>query len=959
MNGIKWFCVVFLGLIFLSFAYAVDPYNLEISNVEVRSDYEHSYSPSVDAEVDNYVDVRADIYLEYGDYYDSVPEDVYELVDAYVEVYGFDGYHWVFVKDSPIESEYIYIYESAEFEWNNVFRVKEGFEEYYVKVVASWSDEWTESEQAYVIVLNGGMGDCSDIVIYPRTIYLDEDTVDNVTFSVENHSESRFYIDEFEADDVSYYSFMDIEAYDYDYSIPGNGSASLEVRISTEEVSNDRQGQGYLDLRGHFQNGKECDFSEITTKYFNVQVRDTEPETSCSDVEVNANDVYMDEGKTAYYNFSIENNGERGFWIDSVDAVELDSEIDVEETYYDHYISPDSSGTYRVKVETEEVSNDRVFRAKVRVEGHFTDGSDCTYTEYFDVHVNDLGEESECDEIDVRVNSVYLHESSSKTVKFTVYNNSLERFYLEGVSPKETSSSFNMSVEDKSTYINSRGNGFIELNVKSYSVSEDVRARASVNLRGHFSGGKECDYSDIVSDYFYVNIEDTEEEAMCKDIEINTESITLEEGTTEYKTFELENNTRQTFYIDDVEAYDNDADFDVEEYKWDKTAYSNGTADLEVKVKAFGTDEDESGTGYIKVKGHFSGGESCSFSQIGTESFMVYVEGEESTCSNFELSVPSEKTVKEKTVISFTVDNPFNRKAEIRLSGKYLEVSPGVIEIPADYFGTKTVEVTLKENKETYLLYDVELSGCNVPSKTTKIIPRDEEKEIEIVNYPSKKRIEGESELVFEVRNNSSDTQNVRVYLDGFPSGWEVQEKSVSIEGKETEKVYLSVTPEGKGEFRGSVIAETDEAKDEKRMTLVVGKEVAPSIEVEVIKPEIGNTYEVIVSITNDSDETIEGEISLSGIPEGWEVEGEDRIEVEAGREEMISLKVTPDKDVTEEQGGTIEFNVDGKSYSEPVSFKPVSPLIPTAFLFLGQGMIAFVLLVIVVAILFFIIRRK
>jgi hypothetical protein len=127
-------------------------------------------------------------------------------------------------------------------------------------------------------------------------------------------------------------------------------------------------------------------------------------------------------------------------------------------------------------------------------------------------------------------------------------------------------------------------------------------------------------------------------------LDIETQSITLKAGENSTENFYLVNNSSQNFYIDAVQAYDYDSGFESSAASLDDRADAfGGSADIQVKIHAFDSAQEKTGTAYLKVKGHFTDGKQCSYNDIGVASFNVSIKGKEviKECSDFKLTVPA------------------------------------------------------------------------------------------------------------------------------------------------------------------------------------------------------------------------------------------------------------------------------------------------------------------------------
>jgi len=865
--------MVLFSAIFLFSQASAQPFAASVNFAEVKSDSDNYWSNTADAIGGDSIDIKASVFLGYYEYYNTEPiPNPYARVEAKAEIYGYDGSNWDYIGTAGTISQYIYINESQDFYWNNAFTADSYYYQYEVRVYARYDySYWSDYDNAFVNVSLTNY--CSDIKVNTYSVDLDEETTKYQTFTVSNDSSDRFYIDSIDAFSDRPGIFT-VTEYDYDSSIPANGSASIQLKITAWEVSSDQSGTARIRVSGHYANNESCSYSEIGEKTFTVYVNDVSPTTNCSDIKVSTRSVYLDSGKTSYENFSIKNNSGEDFSITSIDVYDNSSYFSVSKEDYDSYINANSSGILETKVIAEETTIDRSGTAYIKINGRFDNGDYCTYSDIgiqsFTVYVNGM-EQIYCDDISISTKTIELNENSSKTESFSIYNNSSEKFYLDDVQAYDYASAFNVEASDYSDYLNSNNSGYIKIKVNSNSVDSDQSNTAYLKVKGHYASGRTCSYSDIGEKQFTVRVLNISKPAPnCSDLDIKTQSITLKAGENAIEEFSLVNNSPQNFYIDSVQAYDYDSGFESSAASLnDKADAFGGSADIQVKIKAYDSAESKTGTAYIKVKGHFTDGKQCSYNDIGVESFKVTVKEKEviKECSDFKLTVPAEKSIKGNGSLSISYDNPLNKSAEIKMYGTGLTVSPSKFSISANDYGTKTIEVKLSGDEDTFLVYEIKMSGCNISSKTTKI---------------------------------------------------------------------TSIKEEGQG---GE-------------------EEVKATIEAKALIPDTGNTYELYITVKNDSINTIKGTIGLD-TPKEWKVEGNKKVSVEKENQETYLLKVTPNKDLTQEQLSSVTLKLDsGKELSEKVSFKPKSNILGTAFTSLSQNLLGVGVLIIILLLLFVVLKK-
>ncbi len=987
MKNVLWLSV--LGLVFLSLfngafasfpdVYTIDGYYGEMNYVKARSD-SGSWGTNITAETGDYVDVEATATLRYYWGYYPYPDDyIYpatDLLNITIEVKGYKNGYWSHVAGPLTQSAYTYANHSQTFSWNNAFTVSGDFERYEVTAYAAVSGYPYDSERsAWVEVEMPGAG-CEDIRIDGRSVYLGEGETSHETFTIRNNSDTRFYIDGFNAYDSS--PHVSVSDYDYDQTIGPNRTGELGVKIIAAEVSGDKTATGNLNVSGHFEGGKYCNSSEIGTETFTVYVKDTAPDAYCSDISISANDVEMEENSVKYANVRVYNRSGRGFYLTGLTAGDNSTFLDAEVSgFSDAYIGANSSKLFQVRLDSGSLSGEKQATVTVRGKGYFASGGgSCSLGSivgYFVVTVGESQEAGVCPDIRIRTHSISMNENEVRTVEFGIDNLSGQRFIVQSARANDLSSYLEVDKASNSTIIYGNDEGYIKARIESENVSSDkLSQRAYAELSGYFRDsrgymGESCSFTQTRK-YFEVDILDRDNAGSgygyCGDVDVITETVYLDSGETKYPTFTVKNRGSRDFYLDNVRVFDNSQEIRAEEYMKSSRINANSPGYITAKITAFHTNRDETATAYIDFSGRFSDGTHCSSFETGKESFTVRVNADgkdEGFCPDFELDVPGEVTVDGDGGFRIEVNNSGTEKTgEIRLRGTNAGVSPSIISIRAGQHTTERVSVEV-EGRPAYVTFDVDLSGCNISSQSTKIIsaPSDE-RELRIVSAPDRETLTGKEALGITVKNDSGEDLDVMVSFKGFPGSWEIEEKTVFIEARESKTVYLEVSPKESGTFSGMAVAEADSFRDTENFQLVVDLgDGEIGLSAEVTPPLTGNTYTLEVTVKNDSNERIEGILELN-VPEEWESEGEMDVSVGAGDEKTYALKVTPNERLTEAFEAKATLVTDsGLEYSEGIEFGVPVPAIGTAFAALISNPFNLVLVIIIIILLIVLLKRK
>jgi hypothetical protein len=811
---------------------------------------------------------------------------------------------------------------------------------------------------------------CSDIRIEKHNVFIDENSKLIESFTVNNFSNERFFVTGMNAFELPN-SFVSVKEFDFQQSIGPYSSGSVEVEIESFSVDSLKSEEAIIQLEGYFLGGKNCYFEDIE-KSFTVYVLDVEEEASCNDIQLSTFNVEVPENTSKIIVFSIKNNSNKNFYVDSVRfSQSVFNYFNAVIEDFDSFIESNGVGEIIVKINSESVSFDESEELLLQVKGMFANDSlNCSFNEIsksFEVKILNQDSESLCDEIIIHERDFHVEENRVSHEAFNIENRSSLDFTVLDVEAFDNSAFFDLREEQFSPLIRANDEGFIELRIESESVSTDSSGIGFVKLKGKFEDETYCSFSDIGTKSFTVFVDDidNDNEQLCNNLTIETFTVRLNSGETVIKSFKLKNDSPQNFVVDFVDAWDYSGFFQVSEQNWDSIVESNDSGKINVKIKAHSTEQNKSGTAFLKLRGHFTNGIVCTSSEIGTKSFEVKVKGslsdsETSACSAFELIVPETKTVLGEELFNILIDNPSNKTGIIFLNGENLSIEPQTILIPAFEEFSSTIKVKLLNNLQGILNYEVQLSGCPVLLKQTRILSSPQ-KLIDITSFPLKKVISETGSISIVVKNNSSKTQTVRIAIEGLPSTWAVDEKILSLNPGESKTVSLNIKTKGFGVFNAEIVAESQGFQVRKQISFNVRiPEELINIDAVIESPVNGNTYTLKALIENNANERISGRIELN-VPSEWKIEGPKTIELNANESNEFVFKVTPLNELTKEVLSSLTLTLEsGQEITVLLTFKPKPLSIGAALASLESGWVNIGLIIVVlilIALLFY--QRK
>jgi len=957
----KKFLTLIISLIFIlatvNAAILIDTsnaYAVEVSSVQLKGDYDYTWSTSIKANDNEAIDIRADIFLDYYNYYADryYPDD---FVEVWAEVFAWDD-GWVFIKQTNTQTLNLYYADYKNVYWYDAFFIDDYYNEYKVVVKARNYDYYNDYSQnfAFVSVREGGFDSyCNDIEIFSNSVSMNENETEYITFNVKNNSDERFYINGVSAEENQ--SFFNASSYSNDSSIASGDTGQVKLKITSYEVNENKTGTATLQIKGEFNSGKTCNYSDIK-KDFTVRVDNESGYESCGDIRIDASDETIGEDSDETFSFTVRNYSDTGFYVDNFDVSDNSSYFSATEDYSPSYISSGSEKEFNYRVSSTTVSGNQKGKIYIRVSGHYSEGKTCSSTAIGEKTVyltveDDYWEGEQCGDLFLNTKTLYVDEQDVYSASFILENNSGRKFYVQGINFVESSSELEFRNIDYPSYISGNSDKEISFDVKTGNTSIDKTITSYFEVKGYFENGRTCSFSDTRK-RFDVKIDSDSSgstSGSCNEIDVITRTVSLNKGETDYFEFTIENNENEKFYVDYVNAYDNDSKIETSEYDYPSTVNANSEGKIKVKIKA---NQTGTATAYIEIRGHFSGGKTCSTTQIGKESFTVNAgttTGD--SCSNFYLDAPATKSILGKEKIVLNINNPTNKTGTIRISGTDLSVSPYTIDVPKNTSFTKTIEVELLEGNESYLVYNISLDGCNITSKTTKVFSTQEA--FEVTGYPREKTIGLEDVIFFTIVNNSAVTRDFKVSLQNLPSGWKANEKSISIPGNYDRQASIELTADSTGTYTVLLVVEATGRKIEKEIQLTV-EEKEVKISAETLRGFL-NDLQLKVSIENQTEEDIKGNLVVD-LPENWTMEGNPNIEVEANskKEILFSLKT----DGTEKQFDVSLELDNGREFSTTADTKEIGS--GTALISLGNNAgLAVGLLAIVIVVIVLLVKRQ
>ncbi|MBN1940597.1 MAG: hypothetical protein JW772_00280 [Candidatus Diapherotrites archaeon] len=204
------------------------------------------------------------------------------------------------------------------------------------------------------------------------------------------------------------------------------------------------------------------------------------------------------------------------------------------------------------------------------------------------------------------------------------------------------------------------------------------------------------------------------------------------------------------------------------------------------------------------------------------------------------------------------------------------------------------------------------------------------------ITVPETLNIEGNGNFDVTIDNRTDFRVNVRIFAENV----NVNPTLISIPKNTKITENIAVTASENGKIRYFVESPFCSFEKETVVNAVPERTLRELIGIGV--NVIGKTqeFEAIVRMQNLSENPVYGEIGVNA-PANWSVVGNTIVELQAFETKEFAFKITPDKALTEDVSGSIEFLSNGEKISIPIEFKKQeteNPIFGTMFALLGFG---------------------
>lgn len=231
------------------------------------------------------------------------------------------------------------------------------------------------------VTIEDGENICSLMTIQADDVSISENDTFTHTITVTNDTDEDFTLQDFDVfDDSSSFTvsfdpkFNDSE---FEKVIPANSSQNYDVKIKSQSVDGDETDTAFLELRGEFENGSDCSFSEIESE-FEITVEDEGTDTVvCSNIALDAPTIYIHGNETIQDAISISNKSSQNFFVDEVNINDSNYQVSFETLDTPEKVPFSESDIITFSATGYSYPDSFDGNATISMKGHFTSGSTC------------------------------------------------------------------------------------------------------------------------------------------------------------------------------------------------------------------------------------------------------------------------------------------------------------------------------------------------------------------------------------------------------------------------------------------------------------------------------------------------------------------------------------------------------------------------------------------------------
>ncbi|HLC79049.1 MAG TPA: hypothetical protein VJG83_01335 [archaeon] len=280
---------------------------------------------------------------------------------------------------------------------------------------------------------------------------------------------------------------------------------------------------------------------------------------------------------------------------------------------------------------------------------------------------------------------------------------------------KEVSFDYSNKNYNYSNYDNKNYN--YDYDNRNYEYSDKGTSNYSKSFDNSYT-----DYSNENTNYRTIKTEYGKDQHVAKDcsaLSISSQNLSIAAGKEKSVYFALRNFAGEDFKIDSIEAIESSPDFSLEASRDSGTLFAGQSGAINLKVFADESLSDRSSNAYLKVKGHYISGFTCT---VISDNFNVSVNGSANISLNeIELNIEEGALLENGSgFVEFELYNPTQNEITVTVFSEDAQISPHRFTFAPNSRGSRVSAVNgLSSNGRVF--YSVQSNGSELVQKYTKV----------------------------------------------------------------------------------------------------------------------------------------------------------------------------------------------------------------------------------------------
>ncbi len=518
---------------------------------------------------------------------------------------------------------------------------------------------------------------------------------------------------------------------------------------------------------------------------------------SCNDIEISPTHVNLVENEIdRSLHLTLENEDSHDFEVEDIRLIENHPQFDIRIRDIPDQINGDSTAVLRLEYDTHDVNADVNANFTIQIQGDFEGTNlDCSFSDLtFTIQATIQNSQNVCRAITVTSNDVSLIENSTIQHPIRIENPTDKDFTIEGFSIFDDSSAFSVDLNPR--FSNASFERIIPANttktypvdIDSHSVSSDSEDTAFIEIRGQFSDGNPCSFSEITGE-FQITVEDTGvEAAVCSEISVSAPLVRIVSGETSAHSFSLLNNFTQTFYVDEYKIVDKNYQVNFEPLVTPEKIPFQDSGEFTFNATGYSNNQGFDSNAFLALKGHFTSGSTCIIPNKKIP--FAFMGNAGAACTAFYAGIKPVNILKGTNTLEVYFHNPLFQEAQIQFRLNNGNVSPSQTTIPANEAKFFTLHFSNASENQTLQIQTI-IPGCTIPNATTQLLFSGlDGSPVQLKNPPPILTLGSAKEFALTLENKSAFSQEAEITLITKPGNQKFT-RTIEIPGLDEPLVFF------------------------------------------------------------------------------------------------------------------------------------------------------------------------